>query len=350
MKLPSAKDAICPFSPKAFPPRPLKKKQLSALLKKADLALAEYAQTLSLLPHPRELLAPLAILEAIASLNSQKIKTTLKAYLLNRALPSAQTTKKLSPIEDYLKGIAWLQKHRDPFHKKAFCTLHKIIKAATSPPRDLGKYRNRQNWIGPIHCTIEEAYFYPPAAEKVEPLMQELFDYAAKQKEEPLLQLAMIFAQLLIIHPFMDGNGRIARILIPEFLCSNKVLPSPHFYLSAYFKKHRLKYFRTLYKTTDVDNWEDWIVFFLKGVLTGSLQQKKMVTKIASLYDRMDRELPSLNNKTRLFLFENPLFTRAAFLKAKGTASDLETLLKVKWVRPDQRGTYSFSILTKILG
>lgn len=349
MQRPSSKDNIYPFSPSAFPPRSLKTPQFSLLLKKANQALETYAHTLSQLPHPHELLTSLDILEAIGSLDSQEISTTLKECLANKSSPTDKNTKKLAPIEDYLKGIAWLQKHKNPFGKKAFCTLHKIVKAATSPTSDLGRYRRRQNWIGPKNCLKEDAYFYPPAPNKVETLMQELFAFAALHKKEPLVQLALIFNQLLIIHPFMDGNGRIARILIPTFLCNKGKIPTPHFYFSSYFTKHRLRYFRTLFQTTYENNWEDWIVFFLRGVLIRSRQQKKHVEKTADLYKRMNKELPSLNIKTRLFLFKNPLFTRSSFRKAGGAPSDLEILIRKKWVRLGPESIYCFSSLLKLL-
>lgn len=240
------KTQITPFNPRAFPPRNLKKKSFSLLLQKTNNALKNFDT-------PSEILPPLLKTEAINSLESQKAHT--------KQIPLQ--------IQNYLEAIDFASKEaiKAPFSKKMICKIHKILKKNTAPKSSLGHYRTRQNWIGPSGCSIDEAYFYPPAPDRVEKLMQELINYMQQSPKEPLLQLALIFAQFLIIHPFMDGNGRIARILVPVFLYKKKMLPIPCLFLSAYFQKHRLKYFQTLFKTTEENNWECWIAFFLKGII-----------------------------------------------------------------------------------
>ena len=108
--------------------------------------------------------------------------------------------------------------------------MHRILKKEQN-----GKFRKRQNWIGPKGCTQKEAYFLPPLYTKVPQAMKELQLYGNKQEKDPLVQLAIYFAQLLIIHPFMDANGRLARCVIPLFLYKKKIIPAPRFYLSAYW-------------------------------------------------------------------------------------------------------------------
>ena len=111
------------------------------------------------------------------------------------------------------EAIHWKSKIGTRF----FCHLHKIAKKS-GPSKDRGKIRNRQNWIGKEGCNIKEAYFYPPDATQLRPLLKNLESFLALKTPEPVVQLAIGFAQFLIIHPFMDGNGRIARMLIPLFL------------------------------------------------------------------------------------------------------------------------------------
>jgi len=351
MKNASTKTAIEPFFPRPFPPRRIRNNAFGPLLKKANAALEEYAETLARVPSPDSLLATLDVLEAIASLSSQNIHTSVKLYFTGKIHPTPATLTKLAPIDDYIHGLKWLRKKKKggELDHKILCTLHQIVKKSNSSPHDLGCYRDRQNWIGPHLCKIEEAYFYPPAPKQVRPLMQELFAYAAKTTKEPLLQLAILFAQLLIIHPFMDGNGRIARALIPSFLWKKNRIPSFHFYLSAYFKKNRLNYFRTLYNTTEENAWEDWIAFFLKGILAEAKRQRQTLEKIASLYDNLAKEGYIENEKTKRFLFANPVFTLASFRKAKGSIAELKQLLNAGWVHKSARGDYLFSSLFKIL-
>jgi len=259
--------SIAPLRPRPFPPRKLKKKAFAPLLQKANLATAHCAAALK--TTPSHLLTPLLTQEGSASLESHKN-------------PASFTHQEKVQIQDYLAALSWASQaiNRSTFSKKQTCHIHRIMKRATSPKEDLGRYRKRQNWIGPNDCSIEEAYFYPPKHTHVPRMMQQLFCYMKKKEEEPLLQLALAFAQLLIIHPFMDGNGRIARIWIPLFLYKKKILPSPSLFLSHYFKQHRLKYFQTLFQTSDENKWENWIAFFLKGII---LESKRVTKRLRSV-------------------------------------------------------------------
>ena len=246
------------YRPHAFPPRGLKKKAYAVLLKTAQRELSLYND--ALLTLPKEMHSILLLAEAIASLNSQKLDNKLSRQVFQ-----------------YVHAVEWASKKmkREPLSKKLVCTLHRKIKQGMTPLKDLGVYRNRQNWIGPAGSK-EEAYFYPPQASEVNAWMKNLFRYSEKQSSEPLVQIAMIFAQMLIIHPFMDGNGRVARILIPLLLYRKQVVPYPVFFLSAYFQKHRLHYFQTLFETTEEEQWEKWIAFFLKGVIVESRKYRKL--------------------------------------------------------------------------
>jgi Fic family protein len=238
-----AKIKITPFKPLAFPPRRLKRKTLIPLLREANAALKQ----LKAVPTLKKINPSILKQEAIDSLESQKnhdaFTTQAKAYLKALQFASHEIT-------------------HASFSKKILCETHYILK---KPARK--GYRKKQNWIGPEGHPIEDAYFFPPAPQEVAPLMSKLLNYMQKDTQEPLLQLALIFAQFLIIHPFMDGNGRIARICVPLFLYKKGLLPTPSLFLSTYFKKHRLKYFQTLFSITHENNWEDWIEFFLKGII-----------------------------------------------------------------------------------
>lgn len=160
-----------------------------------------------------------------------------------------------------------------PFKLALLKQMHRAIK----PTKDVGRFRRRQNWIGPEGAPIEKAYYLPPKFERVPALMSNLKKYLNSKEKDPLIQLAIFFAQLLIIHPFMDGNGRIARALIPMILCKKKMTQAPLFFMSAYFHRHRLQYFAKLFQISEANDWEGWIRFFLKGIIEdGEHQIKKM--------------------------------------------------------------------------
>ena len=157
------------------------------------------------------------------------------------------------------------------------CKLHKILKKDIATPWNLpfGKFRNRQNWIGKEGCTIDKAYFVPPDPKAIPKYMKELKNYLSFKEKDPLVQLAIFFAQFLIIHPFMDGNGRVGRILIPLFLHQKKLISSPKFFMDAYIKKHRTVYFEKLFAITLKNDWEGWIDFFLTGIIETSMAALK---------------------------------------------------------------------------
>lgn len=148
-----------------------------------------------------------------------------------------------------------------------FSLLLKMHKKIIQDSKEAGKFRKKQNWIGPEGCSQEEGYFFPPSHKSVPKHMKNLKHYINSSAKDPLVQLAIFFAQLLIIHPFTDGNGRLARALVPVILFNKGVIARKKFDMTGYFKKHRLKYFEKLFQISEADDWEEWIRFFLEGII-----------------------------------------------------------------------------------
>lgn len=165
-------------------------------------------------------------------------------------------------------AIQWTKEK--PLNLEFLCRLHAIVKQDGPNPEEIGRLRKRQNWIGPEGRPINEAYFFPPEAKKVPGHMRALFRYLHKKEKDPLVQLAIFFAQLLIIHPFMDGNGRVARIFIPVWAWKRGLLCKPALFLNCYFERNRLQYFRKLFEVSEEGAWEGWIQYFLKGIIEQS--------------------------------------------------------------------------------
>ena len=178
--------------------------------------------------------------------------------------------------EKYLKKVL---KNRD------LLFLHKMILSGLGfDKKEVGAFRTKQNWIGPEGKGMKEAYFFPPEKAVYKKHLIRLEKFKLKKSQDPLIDLAVYFAQILIIHPFMDGNGRVARLIIPKFLQDKKVLVLPFFFMSHYFKAHRLLYFEKLYLITDKKDWEGWIRFFLKGFLIQAKAQLKMMNELLKIY------------------------------------------------------------------
>lgn len=156
---------------------------------------------------------------------------------------------------------------KQPFTLTLLRKMHRTIMKGSLPSGDIGRFRQRQNWIGPKGGSIEEAFFLPPRFEIVPEYMENLKSYINSKEKDSLVQIAIFFAQLLIVHPFMDGNGRLARALVPWLLCKKGLTSAPHFSLDNYFKKHRMKYFEKLNRISENNDWEGWIRFFLEGII-----------------------------------------------------------------------------------
>jgi Fic family protein len=147
-----------------------------------------------------------------------------------------------------------------------------------------GELRTSQNWLGPGGCTLNEATFVPPPPHEVPLALGQLELFLHEQSDLPLLiRIGLAHAQFETIHPFLDGNGRVGRLLIIFLLCENKILQKPVLYLSHYFKKHRQTYYELLQATRDNGNWESWLAFFLKGVTEVSKEAANTARQILAL-------------------------------------------------------------------
>ncbi len=272
------------FTPIRLPPK-LDWRRLAPALGHAREELARFDETLRLIPLP--VLEILKWEDSIENLRSQNIKTDLLEVLEFQLLKeseekrSAMLQKILNAKEGLDFALQWSLKK--PLNTSFLCKLHAILKRDAPNPEEIGRLRKRQNWIGAQGCPIEEAYFFPPKARLVPKYLKEWASYQ-KMRQEPLVQLALLFAQLLIIHPFMDGNGRVARDYIPCFLYKKKLLSKPFLFLSSYFQDHLLQYVQKLYDISESGDWESWILYFLKGIAVRSQRMHAQVKRLYILY------------------------------------------------------------------
>lgn len=147
-----------------------------------------------------------------------------------------------------------------------------------------GELRRTQNWIGPGGCTLSEATFVPPPPHEVPEALGALETFLHADSEIPaLIQIGLAHAQFETIHPFLDGNGRVGRLLISFLLCQREILLKPVLYLSHFFKRHRAEYYERLQAVRDAGDWEGWLAFFLRGVASVSLEATDTARRILAL-------------------------------------------------------------------
>ena len=172
-----------------------------------------------------------------------------------------------------------------PVSMRLIREIHKMLLRGVRGSRlALGELRRTQNWIGPGGCTLNEAVFVPPPPDVVPQALGDLEKFLHAKDDLPLLiKIGLAHAQFETIHPFLDGNGRIGRLLITFLLCESGVLHKPVLYLSYYFKRYRQTYYELLQATRDKGAWEDWLQFFLRGVAQVSVQATDTSRRILTL-------------------------------------------------------------------
>lgn len=294
------------IKPKKLPLRSLCWEELADLLGRAHFVLGRFEALTHGIKNREQVLSLLMQEEAIHSLHYDQGPKDFRAFLLLQHADSP--SKEVLQVQAYEATLRELigTLQNTPLSLNLIKKIHAAVKIRSAMPEELGRLRTRQNWIGPEGCKIEEAYFFPPAPQQVMTLMKNLIGYLHGEERDKLVQTAIFFAQLLIIHPFMDGNGRVGRLLIPIILCKKKILSTPLFFMSSYFKTERLRYFQKLNAISEEDDWIGWIRFFLQGIIKQGEKSCSQVQALVDLHIRMSHALEASISATKLI---NTLFT-----------------------------------------
>ena len=177
-----------------------------------------------------------------------------------------------------------------------------------------GEFRRSQNWIGPAGSTLSNATYVPPPPEEMKACLANWEGFLQNRNQFPeLIQCCLLHEQFEAIHPFLDGNGRVGRLLITLFLIERGRLTQPLLYLSAYFESHRQEYYAYLQKVKTDGDWNNWILFFLNGVTETAQQAARQANQITALRERYLKELRETPKAVALIdpLFQNPYMTIA---------------------------------------
>jgi Fic family protein len=266
------------FIPNPLPPElPIDRKLLRASAD-AAYALGELAALGRTMANPHLLIGPFVRREAVLSSRiegTQADITDLYAYEAGQ-LPLPGLTPTLPPgdvqeVANYVLALEYgFQRLQElPVSLRLIREVHKrLMKGVRGEHATPGEFRRSQNWIGRPGCTLNDADFVPPPPDEMLTALDALEKYLHDDADlhPPLIRLALIHYQFEAIHPFLDGNGRIGRLLISLLLGDWKLLPLPLLYLSAYFERHQRQYYDLLFAVSERGAWRDWIVFFLQGV------------------------------------------------------------------------------------
>lgn len=310
------------FVPKPLPPSPLIQydEELQSLLSTADRSLARLDGITTVLPNPDLFIAMYVKKEALLSSQIEGTQASLEGVLEFEAdLIPKENLDEIKEVINYVRalnhGIERLKEL--PMSLRLIKEIHKILLEGTrGEHRNPGQFRRSQNWIGPSGFPLSEAIFVPPPPDLVIPAMGELEKFLHQESNiPPLVKIGLIHAQFETIHPFLDGNGRIGRLLITFYLFWKEILSKPLLYLSFYLKKKRPEYYDLLMKVRIDGAWEEWIKFFLKGISDTSEEAAKSAREIIQLKEKLMAELYKSSIASiyavRLIdlLFETPLIS-----------------------------------------
>lgn len=278
------------FIPAALPPDPPLRwdDELQHLLSKADRALGRLDGSIQTLPDPDLFVMMYVRKEAVLSSQIEGTQSSLNDLLeLEASIADARRPADVGEVVNYVRAMNYgLERLHDlPISTRLIREIHsELLDGVRGRHLDPGEIRRTQNWIGAQGCTLNEATFVPPPPNEVEDHLSNLERFIHSTVNiPPLIKIGMIHAQFETIHPFLDGNGRVGRLLITFLLCQSEILIRPVLYLSYYFKRHRLRYYELLQKVRDEGDWEAWIKFFLEGVATVSLEATATARAIVEL-------------------------------------------------------------------
>jgi Fic family protein len=316
-----------PFKPEKLPlAEKLNNANLLQLISVANRRLGKYDGLLQGIVNPAVLLSPLTQNEAVLSSKIEGTQATLEEVLEYDAGPNKVLEGKkedIQEVQNYRKAIILAKEHISgkPITINFLLQIHKILMdGVRGQGKNPGEFRKTQNWIGTPGCSIEAATYIPPSPLQLRDHLENWESYLSKDDVDPILQTAIVHAQFELIHPFLDGNGRIGRLLIPLFLFSKNALSSPMFYLSEYLERNRTEYYERLSAISRKGDWTSWIEFFLGAVTAQANTNIEKVMAIMKLYENFKLEVPKLTHSKYASalvdgIFSIPVFSQALLQK-----------------------------------
>ncbi len=261
------------------------------LLSEADLALGQLSGISSLLPNPDLFVAMYVKKEAVLSSQIEGIQCTLDDVLEQESDQEGIRTKEIGEVVNYVNAMNYGMERLEslPLSLRLIREIHgHLLQGVRGENKDPGEFRRTQNWIGPQGCTLATATFVPPPVPDMIEALSNLELFLHDKTCLPItIQCAIAHAQFETIHPFLDGNGRVGRLLVSLLLHERSVLKQPLLYISLFLKQNRLDYYDRLTAVRQKGDWEGWIKFFLEGVAQVSREASLTAQHIVAFREKV---------------------------------------------------------------
>lgn len=368
----SKKEYKKPFIPPKLPPKGVDYSNILEEITATREVIARYDEALKRLPNPDIIEHSFETKEAVLSSRIEGTQVTLDEVLEFDAenLKQQQTEKEKDYREviNYRKAIKKGEEllGNKPLSENLIKKLHSILlNSARGQNRAPGAFRKNKVFIGPKGADVEDAKFIPPPPQKIVELFSNLEKYLHSEKApDPIVQIAIAHYQFEAIHPFMDGNGRVGRIIIPLFLYEKGLTSSPSIYISEYLEKHRQEYYERLRAVSNNNEWLPWIKFFLRSLREQIDITGKRVKQAENLYRDLMKRSPEFNSiYAHNFIeaiFKKPVFSAQKIKKIAGIKNNqtlynlLEKFIEAEVVfditpEKERNKLYVFDELMKII-
>lgn len=324
-----------------FPPRELDWKALIGPTAEASQAVTGYDRFLGIIPDSDILISPMMMQEAVSSSRIEGTKATVSDVLVFEAGGDSDPLmhNDVKEVLNYQRAVhhAELMLKTLPLSGRVLRESHKILlEGVRGQYKSPGMYRTEQNWIG-TSLDVSKARYLPPSPDAVPELMAKWEGFVNGDDLPPLLRIAIAHAEFESIHPFLDGNGRIGRMMIPLMLCSSGMLSHPSFYLSEFFEQNNGEYRDRLLAVSRDGDWTGWCLYFLEAIKTQAQENDAKARDIHSLYENTRAALLAKSGSAHadaavrcLFygaIFPGNVFTRMGGL-TEATARRLLKLMK----------------------
>ncbi|MFQ5778042.1 MAG: Fic family protein [Terriglobia bacterium] len=321
-RLTQASEGYWIFVPDPLPPKLDLDHKTVLLLSEAHEALGQLAGVGQMLPNPHLLIGPFLRREAVLSSRIEGTVTTAEELLLFEAIPTHEPkTPDVREVANYVKALEYgLTRQKElPVCLRLIREIHKkLLEGVRGEQRRPGNFRDKQNFIGLPGQPIEEARFVPPPVPQMKEALNDFERFLNTPNEVPfLIELALIHYQFEAIHPFVDGNGRVGRLLIPLLLCEHGNLPQPLLYLSAYFERKQNDYVDHLLRVSQAGAWLEWIQFFLQAVTDQSQDAVRRSTRLLALWQQYRDRMQTARASALLLQLVDQLFAYPAITIAQ---------------------------------